>query len=68
MANANVKAWGRAARKEKGKDAALGPMFGATWGNGTFEVCNELKNFTGFLVGCPHVRSRVAILFVLCYL
>ena len=36
--NAKVKAWRRAARKGKGKDAALGPMFRATWGKDTFEI------------------------------
>ena len=30
VANAKVKAWRRAARKEKGKDAPLGAMFGST--------------------------------------
>ena len=38
VANAKVKAWRRAARKSKGKDAALGPMFGATSGYETFEI------------------------------
>ena len=33
VADAKVKAWRRAARKGKGKDAALGPMFGATCGD-----------------------------------
>ena len=30
VANSKVKAWRRAARKGKGKDAPLGTMFGAT--------------------------------------
>ena len=38
VANAKVKAWRRAARKGKGKDAPLGTMFGATWGEETFEI------------------------------
>ena len=38
VANAKVKARRRAARKGKGKDTALGPMFGATWGDDTFEI------------------------------
>ena len=38
VANAKVKAWTTAARKGKGKDAALGPMFGATWGDDTFQI------------------------------
>ena len=38
VANAKVKAWRRAAMKENGKDAALGAMFGATWGDKTFEI------------------------------
>ena len=38
VANAKVKDWRRAARKEKGKDAALGPMFRATWGAEAFEI------------------------------
>ena len=38
VANAKVKAWRRAAKKRKGKEATLGPMFGATWGNETFET------------------------------
>ena len=38
VANAKVKAWKRGAMKGKEKDAALGLMFGATWGDGTFEV------------------------------
>ena len=37
VANAKVKAWRRAARKGKGKDAALGLMFGL-WGDETFEI------------------------------
>ena len=38
VANAKVKAWRRAAGKAKGKDAALEPMLGATWGDETFEI------------------------------
>ena len=38
VAIAKVKAWRRAAMKGKGKDAALGTMFGATWGDETFEI------------------------------
>ena len=38
MANDKVKAWRRAARKGKGKDAPLGTMFGATWEEETFEI------------------------------
>ena len=38
MANAEVKAWRGAARKEKGKGAPLGTMFGATWGEEMFEI------------------------------
>ena len=37
-ANAKVKAWRREAKKGKGKDAPLGTMFGATWGEETFEI------------------------------
>ena len=41
--NAMVKAWRRAARKGKGKDAALRLMFGATWGDAKLEIpCGEL--------------------------
>ena len=38
VANAKVKAWRRAARKGKGKDAALGTIFGATWGKETLQI------------------------------
>ena len=38
VANAKVKAYRRGARKGKGKDAPLGTMFGATWGEETFEM------------------------------
>ena len=38
VANAKVKAWRRATRKEKGKDEPLGAMFGATSGVGRFEI------------------------------
>ena len=38
VANAEVKAWRRAARKGKGKDAALATMFGGTWGEKTFKM------------------------------
>ena len=37
-ANAKVKAWRRAARKGKGKDAPLRTMFGATWCEETFKI------------------------------
>ena len=38
VTNAKVKAWRRAARKGKEKDAPLGTMFEATWGEETFEI------------------------------
>ena len=38
VGNAKVKAWRRAARKGEGKHALLGTMFGATWGEETFEI------------------------------
>ena len=38
VANAKVKAWRRAARKGKGKEAPLGTMFGAMWAEDTFEI------------------------------
>ena len=38
VTNAKVKAWRRAARKGKGKEAPLGMMFGATWAEETFEI------------------------------
>ena len=38
VANAKVKAWKRAVMKGKGKDACLGTMFGATWGEETFKI------------------------------
>ena len=38
VANAKVKAWSREAMKGKGKDAALGPTFRATWEGETFEI------------------------------
>ena len=38
VANAKVKAWRRAARKGKGKEATLENMFGATWGEQMFEI------------------------------
>ena len=38
VANAKVKAWRRAARKGKGKEAPLGTMFGATGAEETFEI------------------------------
>ena len=41
VANAKVKAWRRAARKGKGKDAPLGTMFGAAWGEETFEIPHD---------------------------
>ena len=38
VANAKVNAWRRAARKEKGEEAPLGTIFGAKWGEETFEI------------------------------
>ena len=38
VANAKVKAWRRAARKGKEKEAPLGTMFGATWAEETFHT------------------------------
>ena len=38
VANTKFKAWTRVARKGKGKDAPLKKMFGATWGEETFEI------------------------------
>ena len=38
LANAKVKVWRRAARKGKGKDVPLRTMFGATWGEESFEI------------------------------
>ena len=38
VANAKVKAWQRAARKGKWKDAPSVTMFGAMWGEETFEI------------------------------
>ena len=38
VANAKVKAWGRAARKGKGKEAPLGTIFRATSGEETLEI------------------------------
>ena len=38
LATARVNACRRAARKVKGKDAPLGTMFRATWGEETFEI------------------------------
>ena len=38
VANAKVKAWRRAARKAKANEAPLGTIFGARWGNETFEI------------------------------
>ena len=38
VTNAKVKAWRRAAKKGKEKEAPLGTMFGATWAEETFEV------------------------------
>ena len=37
-ANAKVKAWRGGARKGKGKEAPLGTIFGATWGEETLEI------------------------------
>ena len=38
VANAKVKAWRRAARKGKGKEAPFGTIFGAPWCEETFEI------------------------------
>ena len=38
VANAKAKAWRRATRKGKGKEAPLRTIFGATWGEGTVEI------------------------------
>ena len=38
VANASVETWRRAARKENGKDVALGPKSGATWGDDTLQI------------------------------
>ena len=38
VANAKVKAWTRAARNGKGKEAPLGTIFGSTWAGETFEI------------------------------
>ena len=38
VANAKFKAWKKAARKGKGKEAPLGTIFGVTWGEETFEI------------------------------
>ena len=38
VANTKVKAWRRAARKGREKDAPLGTMFRATWGEEMFEI------------------------------
>ena len=38
VANAKVKSWRSAARKEKVKEAPLGTMFGATWAEETFDI------------------------------
>ena len=60
VANAKVKAWRTAARKGRGKDTALGPMFGATLGEDTFEIpygepdtsASPIRQ-RGNLTGCP---------------
>ena len=38
VANAKVKAWRKAARKGKGREAPLGTIFGATWGEEMCEI------------------------------
>ena len=38
MDNAMVKAWGKAARKAKEKETAMGPMFENTWEDHTFDI------------------------------
>ena len=60
MAYAKVKALRRAAKRGKGRDAALGLMFGATRGDGTFELLMANVMFwrrpirqTGGLTGSP---------------
>ena len=53
--NAKVKARSRAARKEKGKDAPLEMMFGATWGKETFEIPHSVigvNHQSGSPTGC----------------
>ena len=45
VANAKVKAWRRAARRGKGKEAPLGTMFGATWAEETFEIPHGEMNW-----------------------
>ena len=44
VANAKVKAWRRAVRKGKGKDAPSGTTFGASWGEETFEIPHGEKD------------------------
>ena len=44
VAYAKGKALRRAARKGKGKDAPLGTMFGATWGEETFRIPHSEMN------------------------
>ena len=46
VANAKVKAWRRAARKVKGKEAPLGTMFAAMWAEETFEIPHGERNWS----------------------
>ena len=46
VANANVKAWRRAARRGKGKEPPLGTIFGARWGEETFEIPHGEKDWS----------------------
>ena len=60
VANAKVKAWRRAARKGNGKDAPLGTMFGATWGEQTFKIPRRRPHHeSGNPTGClENLRLR----------
>ena len=46
VANVKAKAPRRALRKGKGKDAPLGTMFGATWGEETFEIPHAERDWS----------------------
>ena len=46
VADAKVKAWRRAAMKGKGKEAPLGTIFGATWGEETFKIPQGEMNWS----------------------
>ena len=52
VANAKVKAWGRAARKGKGKEAPLGMMFGATLAEKTFQVPHGEMDWSSSAQSC----------------